>query len=67
MVLGADASERGIIIVGGSLRGLIKNMAYRKNKSATEIIIKIVVPRPPEIQNTPGGHLTRRDLAIFTY
>jgi hypothetical protein len=57
----------GIIMVGESLRDLVKNIAYRKNKSATETIIKIVVPRPPEIQNTPGGHLTRRDLAIFTY
>jgi hypothetical protein len=56
----------GIIMVGASLRDLVKNAAHRKNKSATERIIKIVVPRPPEIQNTPGGHLPRRDLAIFT-
>jgi hypothetical protein len=58
----------GIIMVGASLRDLVKNIAYRKNKSATERIIKIVVPRPPEIQNTPGGHLLRPDLprAILT-
>ena len=53
-------------MIGVSLRDLVKNIAYRKNKSATERIIKIVVLRPPEIQNTPGGHLLRRDLAIFT-
>ena len=67
VVLGASLfPEGGIIMVGASLRDLVKNTAYRKNKSATKRIITIVVPRPPEIQNTPGGHLLRRDLAIFT-
>ena len=49
-------------IVVPSARDLEKNAPYRKNKSATATIIKIVVPRPPEIQNTPGGHLLRPDL-----
>jgi hypothetical protein len=59
-------SVGGIIIVVPSVRDLVKNTAYNTNNSATERIIKIVVPRPPEIQNTPGGHLLRRNLAIFT-
>jgi hypothetical protein len=66
VVLGEADSVRGIIMIGLSLLDLVKNAAYRKNNSATERIIKIVVLRSPEIQNTPGGHLPRRDLAIFT-
>jgi len=49
-------------MIGLSLRDLVKNAAYKKNNSATERIIKIVVPRLPEIQNTPGGHLLRPNL-----